>query len=142
MTKEGWHARIERGLKNMEQKISTTVERLEEKVDGPRNRRNRRDLALEQVDGEELLFADGYDDAILGVVYRDHVNVVIYDRTKVLQILEKDMSPEDAVEFFEFNVSGAYVGPQTPIFLEMLSEETAGQGFTATETEQEDPAEE
>lgn len=92
----------------------------------------RRDLALEQVDGEELLFADGYDDAILGVVYRDGTNVVVYDRTKVLQILEKDMTPEEAVEFFEFNVAGAYVGPQTPIFLELLSEETQSQGYTAS----------
>lgn len=102
---------------------------------------SRRDFALEQVDGEELLFADGYDDAILGVIHRDGVNIVVYDRTKVLQILEKDMSPEDAVDFFEFNVAGAYVGPQTPIFLEILTEETAGQGLTATEAEQEDPTE-
>jgi len=91
---------------------------------------NRRDLAIEQVDGEELIFADGYDDAIIGVTYRDGVNVVVYDRTKVLQILEKDMSPDDALEFFEFNIAGAYVGPQTPIFLETLDDVTTAEKHT------------
>lgn len=83
---------------------------------------SRRDLAIEQVDGEELMFADGYDDAIIGVVYQNGENIVVYDRSKVLKILEKDMSPDDAVEYFEFNVAGAYVGPQTPLFVHVLDE--------------------
>ena len=29
----------------------------------------------------------------------------------------EDMSYEEAVEFFEFNVTGAYVGEHTPAFL-------------------------
>lgn len=86
---------------------------------------SRRDLAIEQVDGEELMFADGYDDAIIGVTYHRGENVVVYDRSKVIAILAKDMSLEDAEEFFEFNVAGAYVGPQTPLFVHVLDEGSA-----------------
>lgn len=64
-----------------------------------------------------LLFADGYDAAILGVAYRDHVHVVVYDTDKIISTLMADMSREDAIEYFEFNVEGAYVGERTPIYV-------------------------
>jgi hypothetical protein len=40
---------------------------------------------------------------------------LIYSRTKILEILQKDMSEEDALEYAEFNIFCAYVGEQTPI---------------------------
>lgn len=84
---------------------------------------SRRDLAIEQVDGEELVFADGYDDAIIGVTYQNSTNIVVYDVSKVLKILEgMGMEPDEAVEFFEFNVAGTYVGPQTPLFVHVLDD--------------------
>jgi hypothetical protein len=44
---------------------------------------------------------------------------VIYDEDKCIQILmERDgMTDEEAIEFFEFNVVGAYVGDHTPIYV-------------------------
>ena len=33
------------------------------------------------------------------------------------------MDYEEAVEFFDFNVTGAYVGENTPVFLEDLEED-------------------
>jgi hypothetical protein len=68
----------------------------------------------------DLLFADGFDDAILGIVERCGFDpVVCYSADKIIDILMKDnMSHEEAVEYYEFNILGAYVGEKTPMFLE------------------------
>jgi len=69
----------------------------------------------------EVLFCDGYDDAIIGLGQSFNTYKVIYDRNKILATLEKEMTEDDAIEFFEFNISGAYVGENTPIFTVDLS---------------------
>jgi len=69
----------------------------------------------------KALFADGYDEAIVGLGVCFHSYKVIYNKSKVLEILARDMSQEEAIMFFEFNVVGAYVGDETPIFIEDLS---------------------
>lgn len=68
---------------------------------------------------EDMLFVDGFDEALIGVVGRCGMNTVaLYDTDKCIQILmERDgMTCEEAVEYFEFNVSGSYVGDNTPCF--------------------------
>ncbi|HRZ18451.1 MAG TPA: hypothetical protein P5136_00100 [Methanofastidiosum sp.] len=65
---------------------------------------------------EEFLFADGFDKAILGVDIREHK--IVYSKSKCIDILLRDMNSEDAIEYFEYNVEGAYVGEKTPIFIE------------------------
>jgi hypothetical protein len=70
---------------------------------------------------EEALFLDpaDYDEAIIGVAYRfGMMPVVAYDRTRVIDILARDMSREDAEEFFEFNTIGAWMGDSTPVFID------------------------
>jgi hypothetical protein len=63
---------------------------------------------------DEFLFADGFDEAIIGV---DQPSMrLIYSVTKCLIALQREMSQEDAREYFEFNVSGAYMGEKTPIW--------------------------
>lgn len=65
---------------------------------------------------EEFLIANGFDDAIIGV---DESSMrLIYSKKKCIEILTKDMSEEDALEYFSYNVSGAYVGEKTPIWCE------------------------
>jgi hypothetical protein len=32
---------------------------------------------------------------------------------------DDEMTLDEAIEYFEFNVEGAYVGPHTPIFLDL-----------------------
>jgi hypothetical protein len=64
---------------------------------------------------QDLLFADGFDDAIIAI----EVNTgrVIYDYNKMIGSLVSDgMSLEEAVEYLDFNVLDAYVGEQTPIY--------------------------
>ena len=60
----------------------------------------------------EFLKADGFDDAVIGV----NKGILIYSSKKCIEILKKDMLEKDAIEFFEFNVSGSYVGEKTPKF--------------------------
>lgn len=64
----------------------------------------------------ELLFADGYDDCIIGMTFRADVPVVIYSADRMIEKLAKDMSYEEAQEFFDFNVEGAYMGERTPVY--------------------------
>ena len=75
---------------------------------------------LSEID-ENILLADGFDDAFVGVVERcGQPTISCYDRDRCIEILMKDMSYEDAVEHFDFNVSGAYVGEYTPCFITTL----------------------
>lgn len=64
----------------------------------------------------QLLTADGFDDAIVGLDSKSFR--VIYDYDLMLEVLmEGDMTEEDAIEHLEFNVLNAWVGDQTPIYM-------------------------
>ena len=67
----------------------------------------------------EALTADGMDKAFIGYVERaGQLPVACYKREKVIEILiSQGMASEDAVEYFEFNINGAYVGEFTPFYL-------------------------
>tara|TARA_R110000851_G_scaffold88503_1_gene193304 strand:- start:17 stop:301 length:285 start_codon:yes stop_codon:yes gene_type:complete len=79
----------------------------------------------ELIEDNECILADGFDNAIVGV--SQGVNpVVIYDVSLCIDVLVKQgMSHEDALEFFDFNVSGSYVGEKTPIFVNVIESEGA-----------------
>ena len=66
----------------------------------------------------QTLFADGFDKAILGVSDEwIELPRIIYSKIKMVDILmEEGMSHEEAVEYLEYNVWGAYVGKGTPIY--------------------------
>jgi len=74
---------------------------------------------------EGLLFLSEreFDAAILGVAERIGMSpIVAYDTAKIIDILcERDgMEGDEAAEFFEFNIAGAYVGDRTPIFIAQI----------------------
>ena len=68
---------------------------------------------------DEVLLADGFEGAFVGVGSQFNTLVAVYDLDKMMSILmERDgMSYDDAEEYISFNVTGAWVGPKTPIFL-------------------------
>ena len=72
---------------------------------------------LEYYPDETFLKADGFDDAVIGVEIAEPMRLV-YSVKRVIEILitEDEMSMEDALEHFEFNIRGSYVGEQTPIW--------------------------
>ena len=74
---------------------------------------------------EDMLFADGFDDALVGYIERaGSPSIACYDKDKCIDILSNDMSYEEALEYFYFNVVGAYVGDNTPCFLKSADNET------------------
>ena len=67
-----------------------------------------------------MLTANGLDAAILGVGERcGQPDIVAYDVAKIIEILkDRDgMSYEEAFEFYEHNILGAWYGQQTPIWV-------------------------
>ena len=70
---------------------------------------------IEAFPDEELLIADGFDEAILGI--EENTMRVIYSVSKCLDIIEAQGMPEqEALEHFYYKVHGSYVGEKTPIF--------------------------
>ena len=69
---------------------------------------------LENYYEQDFLIADGFNDAVIGVEINSMC--LIYSVSKCLEILVEHMSEEDAIEYFEYNISNAYVGEQTPIW--------------------------
>jgi hypothetical protein len=72
------------------------------------------DIILENYPEEGFLKADGFDEAIIGVEIK--TNRLIYSVPKCLDVLKKEMTYEEAIEYFSINVSGAYMGDKTPIW--------------------------
>jgi hypothetical protein len=71
-------------------------------------------------DLEDVLLADGFEDAFIGFAERCAAKpVAVYDFAKAVDALVKrdGMSEEEAEEYLHFNVLGAYVGEQTPWFV-------------------------
>ena len=69
---------------------------------------------LEIFPDEQIITADGFNDAILGI--DDNEMRLIYSVSKCIEILQKDMDQNDAIEYFDFNIKGAYIGQKTPIW--------------------------
>lgn len=101
--------------KEMDMKINKIRNEIIEDIMKPKiTSQNILESILEQYSDEEILKADGFDEAIIGV--EEHQMVLIYSVSKCLDILQRDMSHEDAIEYFEFNVCNAYVGEKTPLW--------------------------
>jgi len=63
---------------------------------------------------DEILRADGFDEAIIGI--DDETMQLIYSASKCIDILAKDMSEEEAVDYFHYNIKGVHMGAKTPIW--------------------------
>jgi hypothetical protein len=83
-----------------------------------------KDIRQELTDAysEELLFADGFDEAIVGVSSGIGESRVVYDIAKMLNILttKHNMSVEEADEYLSFNTIFAWVGQRTPIYIDTV----------------------
>lgn len=75
------------------------------------------DQIMELFPEDEFLKADGFDNAIIGVSENFNEPLrLIYSVKKCVNILMVDMTEEDALEHFYFNIKGAYMGEKTPIW--------------------------
>jgi hypothetical protein len=68
----------------------------------------------------EAVIIDGFDQAIIGYTQSNPSFCIVYDIEKCISILvEFGMSLEDAVEYFDSNFLGAYIGENNPIFVSL-----------------------
>jgi hypothetical protein len=68
---------------------------------------------------ESVMFADSLEEAFIGIGYQFNDPIAIYSKSKAIQcFIGEGMDEEQAYEYFDYNVAGAYVGGATPIFLE------------------------
>ncbi len=77
-----------------------------------------------ELKNDQALVLPGYDDAIIGVCYQSgRPPVVAYDYNLVITHLmgNDDMTYEEAVEYYEFNIEGSFLGDSTPVFIQKLS---------------------
>ena len=74
-----------------------------------------------------MLLADGLEDAFIGVGRRcGQKDVAVYAIPRAINVLvtRDGMSVEEADEYLEFNSIGAWVGEETPIWMEAMDLET------------------
>jgi len=70
----------------------------------------------------ELLQADGFDDAIIGL--EPLSGKIIYDIDRMVGVLvEEGLSSEEAIEYLDFNVLNAYVGENTPLYIQTIDDD-------------------
>lgn len=77
-----------------------------------------KDFLMEMTD--EVVIADGLSDAFIGLaqVGKESKTVAVYDSVKIIKILmEQGLTQDEAVEYYEYNILGAYVGEATPVYL-------------------------
>ena len=69
----------------------------------------------------EAIFADGFDEALVGVCHQfGRPAVAAYDLDVCLRLLRNEgMSAEEAAEYFDYNVVGAWHGEETPVFVRL-----------------------
>ena len=73
---------------------------------------------IEETTEENILLADGLDEAFVGIATEEDIPRAVYSIEKSITALTKEgMTHEEANEYFWFNTAGAYVGEQTPIWI-------------------------
>lgn len=77
-------------------------------------------------DGKAVLF-HGFDPAVVAVAHfwagNTRTVAAVYDFQKCVAILMEDgCTYEEAAEYIEFNMMGAYVGEHTPVFINLEGE--------------------
>ena len=68
-----------------------------------------------------MKLADGFEKAFVGSTIRafSREQVALYDYDLCIKVLVEDqqMTEEEAIEYFDYNVIGSWVGEDTPIFI-------------------------
>jgi hypothetical protein len=76
-----------------------------------------RDILDELAEGAVIL--DGFDSCIIGITEEfGNGPRILYSKDKILKVLmdEHEMTFEDALEYYDFNILGLYAGEQNPVF--------------------------
>jgi hypothetical protein len=83
---------------------------------------------IEEFAQDEVMLADGFDSAFMGIASINETDVAVYDEVECINVLRRDgMSGSEAREYFDFNVKGSHIGDQTPVYVNRFT-----QNLTAT----------
>ena len=70
---------------------------------------------------EDAVLIEDLDEAVIGVAAcKGRETVVAYDYDEVVKIVRKqcnNCSVEEAMEYIDFNITDAYMGKMTPVFI-------------------------
>ena len=82
-----------------------------------------REKLLEEYPDINFLFADGLDEAIIGVDISSFNSEprVVYSIKKCIEILQRNMVYEEAVEHFAFNMVEEYTEEKAPIWVDEIN---------------------
>jgi hypothetical protein len=68
---------------------------------------------------EGAVMLDGFDDCIVGVSESfGEEPRFIYSKKQIISKLMNDMSQEDAIDYYYYNIVGGMFGTQNPIFVQ------------------------
>ena len=71
---------------------------------------------LAELNPDAIIYPE-YEDALIGIINKCHNYTAIYSTRECIEILKRDMSEEDAWEYFSYNTLGTNLGDNTPSFL-------------------------
>lgn len=108
----------------------------------------RREMTMTFLDDIEAWKADGFDNALIGIGEQftegGRIYIYIYSKKAILDIIADDICKEidqrvkvsdqeraelkkdawdQALEYFDYNIAGAYIGRGMPVFMEDLGNE-------------------
>jgi hypothetical protein len=67
---------------------------------------------------EGAIILDNFDNCIVGISEQfGEGNRIVYSKDMIIKKLCEEMSEEEALEFYDYNILGGYFGEQNPIFL-------------------------
>lgn len=71
-------------------------------------------------DNNDMVFLEGFDDAITGTALSQGNTVVCYSMSNMVDTLKKrhEMTENEAWEWLDHNTFFAYFGPHTPVYID------------------------
>ena len=81
------------------------------------------DIINENYPDEAILLIDGMDEAVIGFARRcGQPTIAVYDYTTLVSLhCQMGMTEDEAVEYIQFNIEGAWVGEGTPALVVPLT---------------------
>jgi hypothetical protein len=75
------------------------------------------EIQLNLEDAYGAIKLDGFDNCIIGIV-EEFANGprILYSKEKIINELCEEMTMEEALEYYDYNILGGYFGEQNPIF--------------------------
>jgi|13_taG_2_1085334.scaffolds.fasta_scaffold00443_22 hypothetical protein len=79
---------------------------------------------MDKTTDNRTLFADGFDDALIGVHFDRMAGLhrIVYDKDRMIErlMIRDDMSLDESIEYLDFNTWTAYAGEGTPLYVDVM----------------------